>query len=74
MLQCRAWCINRINSIVDMLANSQFDLALLVSKELYYWLFMSIRMTFGQWGNVCESKRLHKLQHKSLFCPKKCEL
>lgn len=50
VLRCRVWCTNGINSIVNMLANSQFDLALLVSKELYYWLFMSMRMTFGQWG------------------------
>lgn len=50
VLHCRVWCTNGVNSIVDMLANSQFDLALLISIELYYWLFMSMRMTFGQWG------------------------
>lgn len=33
VLQCRVWCINGINRIVDVLAASQFDLASLVSKE-----------------------------------------
>lgn len=50
VLWCRVCCANGINSIVDMLAKSQFDLASLVSKELYYWLFMSMQMTFARWG------------------------